>query len=94
MIAATIQSWNNPQSGTAKDGLGREYLLNFIDAQSFMYGTDLATPQLNSKHDQPHGYGLKHPEVGDAILLVQEVAGKQAWGYMRHYLDLLERTRQ
>lgn len=94
MIEAVITEWNNTLlAGTASSADGQVYTLHYRNGQSFYTSDDHPLPRLTGKHDQPTGYQLKVPEVGDPVLIQLPSPGqvKTHWGYMRHYLDLVER---
>jgi hypothetical protein len=94
MIEAVFIDWDNALlTGTARSADGQEYELRYDDGQSFYTSDDHPLPQLTGKHKQPTGYHLKVPQVGDPILIQFPLLRQtQAhWGYMRHYIDLVER---
>jgi hypothetical protein len=94
MIEAVFIRWDDSaQAGIARSIEGYDYQLRYRDGQSFYTSDDYPFPKLTGRHAQPAGYHLKVPEVGDPVLVQLTSPGqaKTHWGYMRHYIDLVER---
>jgi hypothetical protein len=80
------------QRGVIVSPHGDAHSFRYIDGQSMMSGDDLMVPLFTGRHDQRSGFQLKVPRVGDAVIF----AGKPGenyvvWGYLQHFLDLVER---
>ena len=92
MEVGVVSSFNTVmQTGVIAATAGRSYSFRYGQGQSFMYGADLATPVLSGRHLQPAGSGLKLPRPGDAVICRVVDGHIEAWGYLRHYSDLVER---
>lgn len=94
MIEAVFTQWDKSQLvGTAMSSDGQTYRLGYSAGQSFTFDETHQTPKLSGHHDQAPGYQLKYPEVGDAVLvqLSRSNHAEPYWGYLRHYLELVER---
>lgn len=93
MTEAVIIHWDSIQrAGVARSSHGRDYHVLYINGQSFSTCDDSAIPVLSGKHAQGHGYALKVPEVGDPVLMDLHMPNDEEpiWGYMRHYIELVE----
>ena len=93
MTEAVFTHWDDLQQvGITTSVDGCRYQLRYQDGQSFYTSDDYPLPRLTGKHEQPAGHQLKMPEVGDSVLIELASSGQIIhWGYMRHYLDLVER---
>lgn len=94
MLEAVIVDWHDAErAGTARSTDGQEYPLRYHDGQSFYTSDQRSIPALTGRHDQSAGGELKMPEVGDPVLIQLPTSqhGRCHWGYMRHYLELVER---
>ena len=93
MVEAVLIEWNIALlTGTARSADGQEYTLHYNAGQSFYTSDDHPLPRLTGKHEQPDGYQLKVPQVGDPVLIQLPLHEQKEvyWGYMRHYIDLVE----
>jgi hypothetical protein len=95
MIEAVVIKWDNKtQTGIAKSASGDEFILRYPDGQNMYTTDDAPIPQFTGSHKQAKGYRLKMPMVGDPLLIDMDEGVQVAhprWGYMRHYIDLMER---
>jgi hypothetical protein len=83
---------NDKQSGEITDTLGNKLSFFYKDGQNMLSGDDLVTPKFSGHHEQPSGYSLKLPAVGDPVSFIKLDNGTvRLWGYVRHFMDLVER---
>lgn len=83
---------NDKQSGEIADTLGNKLMFYYKDGQNMVYGDDLVTPKFSGHHEQPSGYSLKLPAVGDSVSFAKPDKGMvNVWGYARHFTDLAEK---
>lgn len=101
MVFVIIRSMNlgivtaydsDKQSGEITDTLGNRLRFYYKDGQNMLYGNNLVTPEFSGHHEQPSGYSLKLPAVGDPVSFTKPDEGTvDTWGYIRHFIDLVER---
>lgn len=94
MVEAIIIKWDDTrQIGTAKSSEGKTYQLQYSDGQNLFSDEEHSVPTLTGHHEQPVGYQLKVPQVGDPVLikLSSIIEDTYNWCYMRHYVDIAER---
>lgn len=48
-------------------------------------------PKLSGNHSQPSGYALKHPEPGDALIVLRDSAKPPRWGYLDSWIACSKR---
>jgi len=91
--AGIVSKYNDiKQRGVIASSDGRTHRFRFTDGQNMMSGDDLVVPRFTGRHDQPPGFRLKVPRVGDAVIFTAKPRqGYITWGYMQHYLYLVER---
>lgn len=94
MIEAIVVDWNDSsKAGVARSSDGQDFRLYYLNGRSFLSCGGQPIPMLTRRHEQPAGGQLKMPAVGDAVLLqlpASDHLGPE-WGYMRTYLELVER---
>ena len=93
MELGIISSYNAElQTGDITSVKGEKFTFQFAQGQSMQFGEGLATPQFSGTHDQPEGYALKTPGVGDPVAFQRNNEhGIDVWGYARHYVELVEK---
>jgi hypothetical protein len=70
---------------------GERYKFDYKQGQNMVFGDGLATPQFTGRHEQPHGYSLKTPRLGDPVTFIESGPNSiTAWGYARHFIDAVE----
>ncbi len=91
--AIIIECDDTRQIGTAKSSEGKTYQLQYSDGQNLFSDEEHSAPTLTGQHEQPAGYQLKVPQVGDPVLikLPSSIEDTYHWCYMRHYVDIAER---
>lgn len=93
MIDAIICNWDDKtMTGIARSANGRSYRIRYIDGESFASSAARPIPVLTGRHVQVADGTLKVPAIGDPVLIQTPPAphAKVRWGYMRHYLDMVE----
>jgi hypothetical protein len=78
------------ESGEITDTDGHVLEFHYKDGQNMKYGEDLITPQLTGHHEQPEGYALKTPMIGDPVAYIG-LDIVTSWGYARSFVELAER---
>ena len=75
---------------TALDG--QEYVFKFGRGQNMMLLHGTLLPQFTGRHSQPGRFALKEPVEGDAVIVqTSEHSDIVVWGYVHHFLDIIER---
>ncbi|TAK89513.1 hypothetical protein EPO04_00135 [Patescibacteria group bacterium] len=68
-----------------------ELSFKYGDGQNMIFDSKLKEPTLSGKHEQPEGFSLKEPDIGDPIAFMRDNELVTAWGYLNHYIGLAER---
>ncbi len=91
MILGIVTTYDSDtESGEITDNEGRTLDFYYHDGQNMEIGNDFVAPQLTGHHEQPEGYILKAPMIGDPVAFNGEYR-VETWGYARHFVDLAER---
>jgi hypothetical protein len=78
------------RSGLIADAEGSSWRFKYAQGQSLAIGKHDSIPMLTGRHTQAIGFALKEPRVGDAIIFEAVANAVCGWGYLRHWLELVE----
>lgn len=93
MTIGIIQSISSDGSvGIILTAEGKARRFKYMSGQNFELHENALVPRLTGRHQQPNGFQLKIPAIGDAVVLLEGASSEvSAWGYVEHFVYLLER---
>lgn len=89
MNIGIVVLWDGEQRVGLITSNGETYRFAYAGGRTIIVEGDRTEPEFGT-HDQPAGFALKVPRVGDIVVFIA-VDSDLTWGYAEHYLSAATR---